>query len=271
MNFQNYTTKAAEAMQSALQIAVRFQHQALSPLHLLLALIEQPAGVVPSLLQKLQRDPQNIAQNITDALGQLPKVSGGGSPYLTPELKTILDTAESEKQKLQDQFVSTEHLFLALLQDTEMKKIVNLKEEDVLKELKSLRGSQHVTDQDPEGKYQVLEKYTHDFTAMARAGKIDPVIGRDEEIRRIMQILSRRTKNNPVLVGEPGTGKTAIVDVTPKPNIRSIIGRDGARAGIGRSRNGKMLRPIMYVMFIFAARLFPLRIRQFLARIAGSK
>lgn len=212
MNFQNYTTKAAEAVQSALQIAQTFGQQALSPLHLLLALVEQPAGIVSSLLQKLDRDPEAVSKAIKESLATLPQVSGGGSPYLTPELKAILDDAEAEEKKLDDQYVSTEHLFLALLGNKEVKSVVNVKPADVLKELKNIRGSQRVTDQDPEGKYQVLEKYTHDFTALAREGKIDPVIGRDEEIRRIMQILSRRTKNNPVLVGEPGTGKTAIVE-----------------------------------------------------------
>ncbi len=212
MNFQNYTTKAAESMQSALQIAQTSGQQALSPLHLLLALIEQQDGIVSSLLQTLKRDPDALRTHIQQKIASLPQVSGGGSPYLTPELKTILDTAEEEEKKLGDEYVSTEHLFLALLTHKEIQSIIDLKPVDVLKELKNLRGSQRVTDPDPEGKYRVLEKYTHDFTAMAREGKIDPVVGRDEEIRRIMQILSRRTKNNPVLVGEPGTGKTAIVE-----------------------------------------------------------
>jgi len=206
-------------MQSALQIATTLGQQALSPLHLLLALVEQPEGVVPSLLQKLKHDPADTAEKIRQAIGVLPKVSGSGSPYLTPELKQVLDEAEAEEKKLQDEYVSTEHLFLALLGDKDVKRIVDIKPADVLKEVKALRGNQRVTDQNPEGKYQVLEKYTQDFTALAREGKIDPVIGRDEEIRRIMQILSRRTKNNPVLVGEPGTGKTAIVEGLAKKII----------------------------------------------------
>ncbi|HVW67262.1 MAG TPA: ATP-dependent chaperone ClpB [Candidatus Peribacteraceae bacterium] len=212
MNFQNYTTKAAEAMQSAVQIAAQSGQQALSPLHLLLALVTQENGVVPALLTRLREQPDAVAAKTRGMIESLPKVAGGGSPYLTSELKTVLDNAESEEKKLQDQFVSTEHLFLALLNDKDVKTIVSAKESDVLKELKELRGNQRVTDQEPEGKYQVLEKYTHDFTALARKGNIDPVVGRDEEIRRIMQILSRRTKNNPVLVGEPGVGKTAIVE-----------------------------------------------------------
>ncbi|MDO8648851.1 MAG: ATP-dependent chaperone ClpB [Candidatus Peregrinibacteria bacterium] len=212
MNFNNYTTKAAEAIQLTMGLAGQLSHQTITPLHFLLALVEQPEGLVPTLLEKLGQRPPSIATTLRYELSKLPRVSGTGNPYLSPEAKSVLDQAEEEAKKLKDEYVSTEHLFLGLLEDSIVKKFLPVTRDQVLKELTAIRGSQRVTDQNPEGKYQVLEKYTQDFTAMAREGKIDPVIGRDEEIRRIMQILSRRTKNNPVLVGEPGTGKTAIVE-----------------------------------------------------------
>ena len=212
MDFNHYTTKAAEAIQGAMQLAGQLSHQAITPLHLLLVLARQKEGLVPTILQKLERHPDMISEQVKKELQKLPQVSGGGGAYLAPEAKKVLDSAESEAAKLHDEYISTEHLFLALLDNADIKKIVNLSKEEVLKELAGLRGTQRVTDPDPEGKFQVLEKYTIDFTRLAHDGKIDPVIGRDDEIRRIMQILSRRTKNNPVLVGEPGTGKTAIVE-----------------------------------------------------------
>lgn len=212
MDFNNFTTMASQGVQGALEVANAFSHQALSPLHLLHALLEQQDGIVPTLLQKLDKDPGHILDETRNKLLALPKVEGGGSPYLTPELTSVFDRAKREAKEMKDEFVSTEHLFLGLLSAPQTQDILGLSPKDVTKELKDLRGSQRVTDRDPEGKYQALEKYTHDFTALARDGKIDPVVGRDEEIRRVMQILSRRTKNNPVLVGEPGVGKTAIVE-----------------------------------------------------------
>jgi len=212
MNFERYTTKAAEAVQGTLELAATLGQQALGPLHVLLILLNQKEGLVPTLLQKLEHNPDAVSERVKKALSALPKVTGGTQPYLTQDLKKIFDQAESEAGKLKDEYISTEHLFLALLDQEEVQKVLPLKKKEVLEVLRELRGSQRVTDRDPEGKYQVLEKYTQDFTRLARDGKIDPVIGRDDEIRRIMQILSRRTKNNPVLVGEPGTGKTAIVE-----------------------------------------------------------
>jgi ATP-dependent Clp protease ATP-binding subunit ClpB len=212
MDFSKYTTKAAEAVQATMQLNARLRHQAMTPLHLLLSLIEQQGGLVPTILQKLEQRPESIAAGIRTQLETLPTVTGDGGAYMTPQLKKVLDDAESEAGKLRDEYVSTEHLFLSLLSDADVQKVLPLGKDAVLQELASIRGNQRVTDPDPEGKYQALEKYTQDFTALARSGKIDPVIGRDEEIRRIMQILSRRTKNNPVLVGEPGVGKTAIVE-----------------------------------------------------------
>ncbi len=212
MNLNRYTTKAAEAIQGTVQMTEKMGHPTLTPLHLLLSLIEQPEGLVPTLLTRLEHSPAKVADNIRDALAAEPKVTGGSGPVLAPDAKKTLDQAEEEAGKLRDEYVSTEHLFLSLLDRPDVKKILPLKKDQALKALADIRGHQHVTDPEPEGKYQVLEKYTHDFTEMARKGKIDPVIGRDEEIRRILQILSRRTKNNPVLVGEPGVGKTAIVE-----------------------------------------------------------
>lgn len=220
MDFEKYTNKASEAIQSTMELAGQLRHQVATPVHLLLVLISQEGGVVPSLLQKLDISTEEVAQKIKSALAAYPQVMGGSGNYITPETKQILENAEKEAAKLKDEYVSTEHLFLSLLDS--VKNIVDIDKKKVIEELEKLRGGQHVTDQDPENKYQALEKYTQDFTALARKGKIDPVIGRDEEIRRVMQILTRRTKNNPVLVGEPGVGKTAIVEGLAK----KIIDRD---------------------------------------------
>jgi len=218
MNFSHFTTKASEAVQGTMELAAQLHHQALSPLHLLLVLIKQPEGLIPTLCEKLEQHPDAIASRIQEELSKQPTVVGG-QPYVSQDLKIIFDQAETEAGKMHDEYISTEHLFLALLEQKDVKKLCSVDKKLVLKELQKLRGGQKVTDPDPEGKYHVLEKYTQDFTQMAAEGKIDPVIGRDEEIRRVMQILSRRTKNNPVLVGEPGTGKTAIVEGLAKKII----------------------------------------------------
>jgi len=214
MNFENYTTKAAEAIQAMLDLANKKSHQTLTPWHLLYVLIEQKGGVVSGLLQKAEKNPEAILSSIEAKFAAMPAVSGGqgGQVYFEPGLKKILDNAENEAGKLHDEFISTEHLFLALLDNNEVAKLVQMSKDDVLKVLAGFRSTQRVTSRDPEEKYQVLKKYTIDFTELAAKGKLDPVIGRDDEIRRVMQILSRRTKNNPVLVGEPGTGKTAVVE-----------------------------------------------------------
>jgi len=220
MNFNNYTTKAAEAVQETMQLTGKLGHQAISPLHLLLVLVGQVDGLIPNLLQKLDKNVPEIFAAVQKELAAMPKVSGSSEQtYLTPEMKKVFDQAEAEAKKLQDEYISTEHLFLALLDLKNVQNLLKLKKDEVLKQLKGIRGAQHVTDRDPETKYAVLEKYTQDFTALAAEGKIDPVVGRDDEIRRVMQILSRRTKNNPVLVGEPGTGKTAIVEGLAKKII----------------------------------------------------
>lgn len=219
MDFNHYTTKAAEAIQASMQLAGTLKHQAVTPEHVLLALIQQPGGLVSRLLQKVEHDPQQLSTQLENHLKTLSTVSGGGSQYATPELKRVLEQAETEAAKLKDEYISTEHLLLALLQQKTIRKILDIEPEVIVKELAAIRGNQRVTDPDPEGKYEVLEKYTIDFTQLAAEGKIDPVIGRDDEIRRVMQIVSRRTKNNPVLVGEPGTGKTAIAEGLAKKII----------------------------------------------------
>lgn len=220
INPEHLTTKSAQAIQESVQLAAKLSNQAVSPLHLFMVLIQQKDGLIPSLLQKLDQDVPELTLKVQDALSRLPVTTGGGGQaYLSDELRRVFDQAESEAAKMNDEYISTEHLFLALLEQASIKQVLQIDRKGVEKALKELRGSQRVTDPDPEGKYQSLQKYTIDFTALAQQGKIDPVIGRDEEIRRVMQILSRRTKNNPVLVGEPGTGKTAIVEGLAKKII----------------------------------------------------
>ncbi len=212
MDLNQLTTKSAEAVQGAMQLAGKMKHAELTPQHLLVVLLGQPDGVVPALLQKLEIEPKAKAEELQKEISTLPTVTGPTQAYLSTDLRHVFDKAETEAGKLNDEYISTEHILLGLLDIPKIKSLLNISRDDVLKVLKDIRGSQRVTDQDPEGKYQSLEKYASDLTKLAREGKIDPVIGRDEEIRRVTQILSRRTKNNPVLVGEPGTGKTAIVE-----------------------------------------------------------
>jgi ATP-dependent Clp protease ATP-binding subunit ClpB len=219
MNPNNLTTKSAEALQGAMQLAGKLSHSEISPWHLLIVLLQQPSGVVPALLQKLNIDIQKITPQVQQKISELATVSGPTQAILSNDLKLVFDQAESEAGNLGDEYISTEHLLLGLLSHSPTQKLLGINKDDVKKVLKEVRGNQKVTDPDPEGKYQALEKYTTDFTSLAKEGKIDPVIGRDEEIRRITQILSRRTKNNPVLVGEPGTGKTAIVEGLAKKII----------------------------------------------------
>ncbi len=188
-----------------------------------MALLNQPGGLVPVILSKMDKNPDELARAVQTSLTRQPQVSGTPSQHLTPELKAVFDNAEAEAERLKDEYVSVEHLLLALLDDKNISAIAGISKGDAEKVLKEVRGNQRVIDQDPEAKYQVLEKYTTDFTALAREGKIDPVVGRDDEIRRIMQILTRRTKNNPVLVGEPGVGKTAIVEGLAKKIVDADV------------------------------------------------
>ena len=219
MQMDRLTIKAQEALQAAQAVAQRFSHQEIDGEHLLLSLLEQREGLTTPLLQKLGVRPETLASEIDDELDHRPKVQGATSMdvYLGRNAKAALDAAQSEAGKLKDEFVSTEHLLLGLIDKGGdfLKRLFQkhgLRRDAVLKALSELRGNQRVTDQNPEDKFQALEKYGRDLTALAKAGKIDPVIGRDEEIRRVMQVLTRRTKNNPVLIGEPGVGKTAIAE-----------------------------------------------------------
>ncbi|HEX2226451.1 MAG TPA: ATP-dependent chaperone ClpB [Candidatus Binatia bacterium] len=217
MRLEKLTTKSQEALQQAQALAEKRNHQAIDVEHLLFALLGQREGVVPSLLQKLGVGASTLAENLQKALDRLPQVTGGGGQtFITPRLKKIIESAEAEAQALRDEYVSTEHLLLAMVQDAgdagKLLKQLGATRENILNALVSIRGAQRITDPNPEEKYQALEKYGRDLTDLARKGKLDPVIGRDDEIRRVIQVLSRRTKNNPVLIGEPGVGKTAIVE-----------------------------------------------------------
>ena len=202
------TIKTQEALQSAQEIGQKLNHQEIDCEHLLSALIQQPDGLVRPLLDKLGLNPDALLQKLDDELNRRPQVHGAGETFLSKALKQTLDSAQAHADKLKDQYVSTEHLLLGL---AEHKKVA-AKVADILKALREVRGTTQVTDQNPEDKYQTLQKYGRDLTEDARQGKLDPVIGRDTEIRRLMQVLSRRTKNNPVLIGDPGVGKTAIVE-----------------------------------------------------------
>jgi len=218
MNPDQFTLKMQEALQAAQSLASEKHHAELNSAHVLLALLQQSDGVTRPVLSKIGADPAAIESELDAWLDRQPSVEGASSqPYLSNELREVLNQAEKQKKALKDDFTSVEHFLLGLIKQGQSEAATLLTrngvdEKSLLKAVGAIRGSQRVTDQDPEGKYQALEKYGTDLTAIARRGDIDPIIGRDEEIRRIMQILSRRTKNNPVLIGEPGTGKTAIAE-----------------------------------------------------------
>jgi ATP-dependent Clp protease ATP-binding subunit ClpB len=217
MKWDRLTLKSQEAFQQAQSKAQELDHQELQPEHLLWAFLNQEENVVNAVLSKIGANTSKIRAEVEKALAALPKVKGAGDIYLSSQLRQIVNKAEKEAEKLKDEYVSTEHLFLAFLKESStgvhrILKDSGVDEEVVLKALLDIRGSQRVTDPEPEGKYQVLERYARDITALATQGKLDPVIGREDEIRRVVQVLSRRTKNNPVLIGEAGVGKTAIVE-----------------------------------------------------------
>jgi ATP-dependent Clp protease ATP-binding subunit ClpB len=218
MSIDRFTEKAQEAIASAQGIATRFQHNEIDAEHLLLALLEQSEGLVPELLKKIGADPAVIHQQVQAALADRPRVTGGDSQlYTSARARQVLAEAENQAKRFKDEYVSTEHLFLAILglKDGDCARVFKafgIDSTKVLAALKEVRGSQRVTDQAAEERYQPLEKFGRDVTQLARDGKLDPVIGRDDEIRRVMTVLSRRTKNNPVMIGEAGVGKTAIVE-----------------------------------------------------------
>ncbi|MEO8213779.1 MAG: ATP-dependent chaperone ClpB [Myxococcales bacterium] len=218
MRLDKMTTKAQEALQAAQELAEQRNHQELTPEHVLSALLVQEQGIVGSLLRKMGVAPEGVAAGVARALDEQPQVKGAAAEvYVGRRLKDLLAEAQKRSQDFKDEYVSSEHLLLALLGGnhgaaTRALKDAGAKESALLSALAEVRGSQRVTDREAEGKYEALTKYTRDLTEAARSGKLDPVIGRDEEIRRSMQVLSRRTKNNPVLIGEPGVGKTAVVE-----------------------------------------------------------
>src|SRR5467141_28843 len=211
MRLEKLTEKAQEALQEAADLARSLGQQAIEPEHLILALIRQEDGVGRTLLERAGVSVQALDPALVSVVERFPKVSGAGQPYLSSALQKALDQAEQEADRLKDEYISTEHLVLALAEHKALKD-AGARHDALLKALRQIRGSQRVTDQNPESKYQALEKYGRDLTKLAAEGKLDPVIGRDEEIRRVIQVLSRRTKNNPVLIGEPGVGKTAIAE-----------------------------------------------------------
>src|SRR5262245_10490816 len=213
-----FTVKAQEAIERAQRIARDRGNPGLAPEHLLAALLEDREGVPAALLEKLGVESGAVAGDAQSALDRLPKVTGSAELSLTQELRQVLDAADKERERLKDEYVSTEHLLVALatpsIRSGAQQALARhgVTPERLYQALTAVRGGQRVTDPNPEDKYQALSKYARDLTQLARQGKLDPVIGRDEEIRRVIQVLSRRTKNNPVLIGEPGVGKTAIVE-----------------------------------------------------------
>ncbi len=211
MRLDRFTEKAQEALQEAAELARATGNQAVEPEHLLLSLVREDEGVARALLEHAGASFQALQPALISAIERFPKVSGAGQPYLSEGLNKTLEQAEREAERLKDEYISTEHLLLSL-SDLKILKDAGATHEALLRALRPLRGTQRVTDQNPESKYQALEKYGRDMTKLAKYGKLDPVIGRDEEIRRVIQVLSRRTKNNPVLIGEPGVGKTAIAE-----------------------------------------------------------
>lgn len=223
MNFSKFTIKSQEAVQNAQEIAASYGNQIIEPEHLLAALVQDTEGIVVPVLQKLGANVNYLKIKINEVIDKLPKVQGSGlgNQHVSPPLGRIFELAQKESQQLKDEYVSTEHLLLGLLEESSQVGVSpagklltdqGVTKRDIYKALKDVRGSQRVTDQNPEDKYQSLERFGRDLNDLARRGKLDPVIGREEEIRRVLQVLSRRTKNNPVLIGDPGVGKTAIAE-----------------------------------------------------------
>ena len=219
MNTNKLTIKSQEAFEAARTTAEENGNQAIEPDHLLLALLRDDEGIPNSILKKVGANIDYIRAKADESIKKYPKISGGGvsNQYLSQQLAKLLDIAEKEASQMRDEFVSTEHILLALVgeKNTDAYKILTSQgtsRDLVLKALREIRGTERVVDQNPEEKYQSLQKFGRDLTDLARKGKLDPVIGRDDEIRRVLQVLSRRTKNNPVLIGDPGVGKTAVVE-----------------------------------------------------------
>ncbi len=228
MKIEQFTEKAREAISEANELAKQYNHSQIEAEHLLAALLAQEGGVVQQIIQKVGGNLATAQRMVTADLERLPRVYGGSEPSISPRLRRLLENAWQEMGKFHDEYLSVEHMLLAMFDagDEPVQralKAAGLTRDIVLKALTSIRGAQRVTDQNPEGKYQALEKYGRNLTQLAEQGKLDPVIGRDEEIRRVIQVLSRRTKNNPVLIGEPGVGKTAIVEGLAQRIVRGDV------------------------------------------------
>ncbi|MBW2607616.1 MAG: ATP-dependent chaperone ClpB [Deltaproteobacteria bacterium] len=217
MQFDKFTIKSQELIQNGQALASKHNNPQIEPEHLLGAMLNEPEGIAGSMLQKLGVSPSVVAREVSLAIDKLPKVSQTGDVYISQRTKTVLDAAFTEAAKMKDQYVSIEHILLAISDEKDGEAVeilgrLSITRESILKVLIDIRGSQRITDPNPEEKYQALDKFSRNLTDLARLGKLDPVIGRDEEVRRVVQVLSRRTKNNPVLIGEPGVGKTAIIE-----------------------------------------------------------
>jgi ATP-dependent Clp protease ATP-binding subunit ClpB len=229
MNIQKYTEKAQEAIVAAQRMADERNNPQIEPEHVLLALVEQKEGIVPEIIRKMNVDPASVATSLKAEVAKLPTAYGGSQAGVSPRFRAVADAAEQEAERLKDEYVSTEHLLLAIAGEAgrspAARTLHHLKitKDAILSAMTAVRGSQRVTDQNPEAKYQALERYGRELTDLARKGKLDPVIGRDEEIRRVIQVLLRRTKNNPVLIGEPGVGKTAIVEGLAQRIVRGDV------------------------------------------------
>ncbi len=228
MNLNKLTEKAQEAIIGSQNVATEQNHAEVTPEHLLLTLVEQSGGIVPSVLRRMSLDPARVAAEARTLLKSIPQAYGA-DVRLSPRMKLIVDSAQAEATRLQDEFVSTEHLFLALATEggrspaAQLLQRLGVTKDALYKALTEVRGNQRVTSQNPESTYEALSRYGRDLTDLARSGKLDPVIGRDEEVRRVIQVLSRRTKNNPVLIGEPGVGKTAIVEGLAQRIVRGDV------------------------------------------------
>ncbi|HUT63386.1 MAG TPA: ATP-dependent chaperone ClpB [Anaerolineae bacterium] len=228
MNLNKFTLKSQEALENAQTSAMEFNHPQIEPEHLLLSLITQEEGLVRNILFKLEANPDAVETRIREVLSGMPRVSGQSRVYLSPDLSHILNAAQKEASRMKDEYVTVEHLLLALSTEkssraSEILNSFGVTKDNIYKTMVELRGNRLVTDQDPESKYQALDRFTRDLTRLARDGELDPVIGRTEEIRRVMKILSRRTKNNPVLKGEPGVGKTAVIGGLAQKIIQSDV------------------------------------------------
>ena len=229
MDLNKMTQKAQEAILSAQESAQEVGHPQIEPEHLLVSLVEQPDGIVPGVIRKMDVDPRRVSDATAAVLDRLPKATGGAQPNVSPRLNEVWTRARVEAEQFKDDYVSTEHLFIAIASEpgtapsAKLLAELDITRDRILEVLTSIRGSQRVTDQNPEAKYEALERYGRDLTQLGREGKLDPVIGRDEEIRRVIQVLSRRTKNNPVLIGEPGVGKTAIVEGLAQRIVRGDV------------------------------------------------